>query len=83
MLNASGGVIDDLIIYFQTEDYFRLVVNSATREKDLAWINQHAEPFASPLPCVMIWSLIAVQGPQAQEKAETVYAQSNAKLSRV
>ena len=23
MLNASGGVIDDLIVYFLTEDYFR------------------------------------------------------------
>ena len=39
MLDASGGVIDDLIIYFFTEDYFRLVVNSATRDKDLAWIS--------------------------------------------
>ncbi|HAP83589.1 MAG TPA: glycine cleavage system protein T, partial [Enterobacteriaceae bacterium] len=46
MLNASGGVIDDLIVYFLTEDYFRLVVNSATREKDLAWITQHAEPYS-------------------------------------
>ena len=34
MLNASGGVIDDLIVYFLTEDYFRTVVNSATRDKD-------------------------------------------------
>lgn len=45
MLNASGGVIDDLIVYYFTEDFFRLVVNSATREKDLSWITQHAEPF--------------------------------------
>ena len=28
MLNASGGVIDDLIVYYFTEDFFRLVVNS-------------------------------------------------------
>ncbi len=33
MLTASAGVIDDLIVYFLSEDYFRLVVNSATREK--------------------------------------------------
>lgn len=45
MLTPSAGVIDDLIVYFQTEDYFRLVVNSATREKDLAWIVEHAKPF--------------------------------------
>lgn len=36
MLNDYGGVIDDLIVYFLAEDYFRLVVNSATREKDLS-----------------------------------------------
>lgn len=34
MLNEAGGVIDDLIVYFLAEDFFRLVVNSATREKD-------------------------------------------------
>ncbi|MDP5190330.1 glycine cleavage system aminomethyltransferase GcvT, partial [Rheinheimera baltica] len=33
MLNETGGVIDDLIVYFLQEDFFRLVVNSATREK--------------------------------------------------
>ena len=38
MLNEEGGVIDDLIIYFFNEEFYRLVVNSATREKDLAWI---------------------------------------------
>lgn len=36
MLNTEGGVIDDLIIYNLNEKHFRLVVNSATREKDLA-----------------------------------------------
>jgi aminomethyltransferase len=54
MLNASGGVIDDLIVYYFTEDFFRLVVNSATREKDLSWISQHAEPYPSISPSVTI-----------------------------
>jgi aminomethyltransferase len=54
MLNASGGVIDDLIVYYFTEDFFRLVVNSATREKDLSWITQHAEPLPSTSPSVTI-----------------------------
>src|SRR5690554_6922783 len=38
MLDEQGGVIDDLIIYFLAEDRFRVVVNAATRDKDLAWI---------------------------------------------
>ncbi len=45
MLNAEGGVIDDLIVYFVEEDFFRTVVNASTREKDLAWINQQAAAF--------------------------------------
>ena len=73
MLNASGGVIDDLIVYFLTEDYFRLVVNSATREKDLAWISQHAEPYGVELTVRDDLALVAVQGPQAKEKAQTLF----------
>jgi len=73
MLNASGGVIDDLIVYFLNDNYFRLVVNSATREKDLAWISQHAEPYAVELTVRDDLALVAVQGPQAKEKAETLF----------
>ncbi|WBM71364.1 glycine cleavage system aminomethyltransferase GcvT [Buttiauxella sp. WJP83] len=75
MLNASGGVIDDLIIYFQTEDYFRLVVNSATREKDLAWIIQHAEPYSVSVTVRDDLSLIAVQGPNAKAKAAQLFTE--------
>lgn len=73
MLTASAGVIDDLIVYFLAEDYFRLVVNSATREKDLAWINEHAEPFAVSVTVRDDLSLIAVQGPNAQQKAAALF----------
>ena len=72
MLNASGGVIDDLIVYFMAEDFFRLVVNSATREKDLQWIREHAAPFAVELTERDDLALIAVQGPQAQAKAHSL-----------
>jgi aminomethyltransferase len=74
MLTASGGVIDDLIVYFLAEDYFRLVVNSATREKDLAWINEHAQAFALELQVRDDLALVAVQGPQAQLKAQTLFS---------
>ena len=74
MLNASAGVIDDLIVYFFTEDYFRLVVNSATREKDLAWIGEHAAPYAVEITVRDDLSLIAVQGPNAQAKAAGLFS---------
>ncbi|MDL4912864.1 MAG: glycine cleavage system aminomethyltransferase GcvT [Enterobacterales bacterium endosymbiont of Blomia tropicalis] len=72
MLNASGGVIDDLIVYFMNEDFFRLVVNSATREKDLAWIGEHAQAYGISLTERDDLALIAVQGPQAQQKVQTL-----------
>jgi len=42
MLNPQGGVIDDLIVYFFRPDFYRVVVNAGTADKDLAWISQHA-----------------------------------------
>lgn len=73
MLTASAGVIDDLIVYFLSEDYFRLVVNSATREKDLAWISEQAEPYGLEITVRDDLSLIAVQGPRAKAKAATLF----------
>ena len=73
MLNVSAGVIDDLIVYFMTEDFFRLVVNSATREKDLAWISSQAHPFSVELTVRDDLALIAIQGPNARTKAQTLF----------
>lgn len=72
MLNEAGGVIDDLIVYFLSEEYFRLVVNSATREKDLAWINQQALPFGVTVTERPEFAMIAVQGPNAKAKVATL-----------
>lgn len=72
MLNEVGGVIDDLIVYFMTEDFFRLVVNSATREKDLAWINAQAAAFAVTVTERPEFAMIAVQGPNAKAKVATL-----------
>jgi aminomethyltransferase len=34
MLLPNGGVIDDLIVYFLSDTWFRMVVNAGTRDKD-------------------------------------------------
>ncbi|MDE9428154.1 glycine cleavage system aminomethyltransferase GcvT [Xenorhabdus bovienii] len=72
MLNASGGVIDDLIVYFFTDDFYRMVVNSATRDKDLAWIQQHVTNYSVEITVRDDLALIAVQGPNAQSKAQSL-----------
>lgn len=68
MLNEAGGVIDDLIIYYMREDWFRLVVNAATRDKDLAWIGAQAAPFGVEVVERPEFGMIAVQGPNARAK---------------
>ena len=72
MLNANGGVIDDLIVYFFEPDRFRLVVNAATREKDVAWITEQAGAFAVDVTERTELAMIAVQGPQARELAAVI-----------
>jgi aminomethyltransferase len=69
MLNEKGGVIDDLIIYFITEDHFRIVVNAGTAEKDVAWMQKVAAErgFALTITPRRDLAMIAVQGPVARE----------------
>lgn len=68
MLNEQGGVIDDLIVYFLGEEFFRLVVNAATREKDLEWITKQAKAFGVEVKERPDYAMIAVQGPNARTK---------------
>jgi aminomethyltransferase len=72
MLDASGGVIDDLIVYFLREDFFRVVVNAATHDKDLAWIREQAKTFDVQVTERADLSMIAVQGPNARTKVQSL-----------
>ena len=86
MLDAKGGVIDDLIVYFLADDFFRLVVNAGTRDKDLEWITAQAIPFGVEVREREDFGMIAVQGPTARERVagllEPAGAQAAGKLSR-
>jgi aminomethyltransferase len=68
MLDERGGVIDDLIVYFVADGFFRMVVNAATREKDLAWIREHARDFEVDVAERGELAIIAAQGPNARER---------------
>jgi aminomethyltransferase len=68
MLNEDGGVIDDLIVYYLRDDFFRMVVNAGTRDKDLAWLNRQAGAFEVTVTERPELAMIAVQGPNAREK---------------
>jgi aminomethyltransferase len=69
MLNEQGGVLDDLIVYFLDDHWYRMVVNAGTRDKDLAWIREHAGAFAVEVNERTDLAMLAVQGPEARAKA--------------
>ncbi len=68
MLNQEAGIIDDLIVYYLADNFYRMVINAATRENDLAWINKQMANFNLKIQERDDLAMIAVQGPNAREK---------------
>src|SRR6266487_5895814 len=79
LLNARGGIIDDLIVYRIDEQKYLLVVNAARADEDFAWLQNHNVEHASglltsgdrkPEACATITSrsadfgAVAIQGPR-------------------
>ncbi|MBW5802493.1 glycine cleavage system aminomethyltransferase GcvT [Coxiella endosymbiont of Ornithodoros amblus] len=83
MLNIQGGIIDDLIVYRVAPMGYRLVVNAATRDKDIAWIKEKGAGYKVSISERPEMCILAVQGPQAIAAAkfifdEVLYAQLEA-----
>jgi aminomethyltransferase len=84
MLNPQGFVIDDLIVYFFSENWFRLVVNAGTAEKDIAWIAAQNQAVNGGLTITQrrdganAMALIAVQGPNARARVWQVLPDAQA-----
>ena len=80
LLNDQGGVVDDLITYFFREDWFRIVVNAGTAEKDLAWLDRLR--LRADLPVTIKprrdLSIVAIQGPRARERFWQAYPHTRA-----
>eukprot|EP00887_Chlorella_sp_A99_P004410 scaffold39.g4410.t1 len=69
MLNPEGGVIDDLIVVFFAPDRWRVVVNAACADKDVAWMQRvaaTADRFDVMISPRHDLAMIAVQGPKAR-----------------
>ena len=67
MLNDDGGVIDDLIVYRMSFGY-RLVVNCATRTKDLRWMALQTSGYAVSVEERSQLGILAVHGPESIER---------------
>ena len=67
LLNADGGIIDDLIVYGREAGY-RAVVNASTRDTVLDWLVGHASAMDLEMRERTDIAMVAVQGPHARAR---------------
>ena len=63
--NATGGIVDDLLVYRVNAQEYLLVVNASNIEKDWNWISSHNTFGVEMYNQSDEYSLFAVQGPNA------------------
>lgn len=70
--NATGGIVDDLLVYMMGEEDYFLVVNASNIEKDWNWISSH-NTFGAKMENLSDGiSLLAVQGPLAAQALQSL-----------
>jgi aminomethyltransferase len=81
LLNESGGIIDDLILYRVEEETYLLCVNASNIDKDFAWLKSVIPQNIKVDNQSEKWSQIAVQGPTSKKVLmEVLGALSGSKL---
>ena len=73
ILNRSGGIIDDLLVYDMGENKYMLVVNASNMEKDFNWLNDNNNLNVEIKNNSDGYSLFAVQGPKADKVCSKVF----------
>jgi len=64
MLNADGGIIDDLLVYRFNINSYMLVVNASNTDKDINWIHSCNDMGVEVINITSQRGLLAVQGPK-------------------
>lgn len=77
LLNPQGGIIDDIIFYYQGKDNQGLdrgimIVNAGTTTKDYKWLKEHLNSNIQFLDLSRERVLIALQGPEAVSKLQSL-----------
>lgn len=68
MLNESGGVIDDCILYRWNANEYMLVVNAANIDQDFQWLSAHAKEKALQIENISAQTAkLDLQGPKAPQ----------------
>src|SRR3954469_23599277 len=72
LCNDKGGVIDDIIVYRFSPERLFICVNASGREKDHAWMREHAGDGVSVAQRSDDWAQIAIQGPNAPKLVDAL-----------
>ncbi len=78
--NASGGIVDDLLVYRLDEEEYMLVVNASNIAKDWDWVMSHNRAGVAMENISDDLCLFAVQGPKA---AQTLQPLTGVDLSKM
>jgi aminomethyltransferase len=72
LLNESGGIIDDLIVYRTAPEEFLLVVNASRTDEDFAWLERHRPNDVSLSNRSADYGGLAIQGPRVVELFQAI-----------
>jgi aminomethyltransferase len=72
LLAGDGGILDDLIVYRFTDERYRIVLNAASAESDIASLERW-RPAGVALLARHDLAMLAVQGPRAREKFQAAF----------
>ena len=73
ILNESGGIIDDLLIYNLGNEKYMLVVNASNKSKDLEWLKKHNNLQVTIEDASNNYSLFAIQGPKSVDVVNDIF----------
>lgn len=77
MPNATGGIVDDLLVYRFNSEKYLLVINAGNIDKDLAWIHEQNKNFGATITNASDeYSLLAIQGPKATEALQKLTSEN-------
>ena len=70
--NEKGGIVDDIITYKVSDTEYLMVVNASHIDKDFEWINSQNTMNATFENLSDQYSLLAIQGPKANEAMQSL-----------
>lgn len=67
MCYSDGGVVDDLLIYKYSQEFYLLIVNASNTDKDYEWLCKNLEGMVKINNVSDYYAQLALQGPESEK----------------